>query len=195
MQRNEIIEGVIEDARSNFASMLERFYPAQGDNGINERNLTFQFAHAFLNRSPKGNAFTEIPLHHAGHWGRHVDAYVFDNQIGILIESKRLYSSEKKGLIRDDIAKLNPQDVEQTLRVLHEKWVKRKRRPKRLYVLILAENWNPNITSWWLGKSETTLKWDRAFLDEFHTASTMIKRYGEGPGSTLYWLYGYKQIR
>lgn len=96
--REPVIEDAIELAAKNFGRMLNAFYPAQGEEGFSERNLTFQFAHAFLELNKGANTFMEVPCLKPGTdlWHHHIDGYVFTPEVGAFVESKRLEYRESR---------------------------------------------------------------------------------------------------
>ncbi len=87
--QNTIVE-VIEKARTRFASWLARYRPWHGDNGITERNLSFQFATAFLDQYSDGMAFMEVPFASTlgGPMHNHLDAYFHSDELDLLLECK-----------------------------------------------------------------------------------------------------------
>ncbi|MCA9319986.1 MAG: hypothetical protein KDB53_04590, partial [Planctomycetes bacterium] len=95
MKQDERIETMLRSAARGFRGSLNLFYPSVGRNGFNERNITFQLAHAFV--TAKGHAFFEVPFKAKGkhRTDNHFDACLFDERICVLVEAKRLYSSEK----------------------------------------------------------------------------------------------------
>jgi len=147
-------------------------------------------------RSEGAKVFMELPLRgppQGKKWNRHVDAYVFDSEIGILIESKRLYHGHKWAEIRDDIARLTKDSVKPSLDTLHEQVSEdRQERPEALYALILAENWSENFEKWWLGENPPSPRWDRSDLQDFTCGSRLVYDY-EG-AEKLSWLYAYRQV-
>ena len=190
---NDLIETIIKTSAQNFKRMLDNLYPAQGNNGFNERNISFQIANAFQNLYKNGNVFMELPLFNSKEkrWSYHVDGYFFTDEIGIFYECKRLYSAEKLDSIRYDVDKLQPKNVEESLKEMAEII------PKDIYVLIVADTWSNGIREWWLDGTDDNKRWDRtSFMNGFITGFQQVKEYKDWKyDNTLYWLYGYKKIK
>ena len=188
MRRNKIIESTIIQAKDNFRRSLEFFWPAYESNGFAERNITFQFAHAFANR-PCACVFMEVPYFNKKSkvHDLHIDCYVFDQQIGIFIESKRLYSIEKAESIIKDINKMNQENISYIINNLHEGNI-----PNTVYTLILAESWNQGISKWWVEGENGKIKWNEKDFPENMIYSAC--EVGNETDSSLTWLYGYRRL-
>lgn len=190
MRTNRIIEETIVEAKDRFENSLTEFYPAYGKNGFSERNLTFQFCTVFTSR-PRSHAFMEIPLYNPGNerHDSHIDAYVFDNQIGIFIESKRLFGRRKAKSLLDDILRMNDKNVAYILEECHEKKL-----PKNIYALVLIESWREHINDWWMDPECNGTVWGGRFPNNMIRNCHEVKKWSEDD-STLYWLYGYRRIK
>ena len=189
MIRNKIIESTIIEAKTKFQKSIEEFWPAYSKNGFNERNITFHFAHAFANR-PCSCAFMEVPFLNkkSKRHDLHIDCYVFDNEIGIFVESKRLYSIEKANSISSDIKKMNHKNISYILKNRHEE-----NPPNSIYTLVLAESWSPEINNWWKDGESDIVHWDdRDFPDEMIYDVCEIEKWGD---LTLSWLYAYRRMK
>ena len=188
MKRNEIIESTIVEAKDKFRKSLDDFWPAFDNNGFNERNITFQFARAFASR-PCSCAFMEVPFLNKKSKRRnlHIDSYVFDKEVGIFIESKRLYSVEKANSIIDDIKKMNHENISYILDELHQNNM-----PKSIYTLILAESWSRDINDWWVDGQSDRVQWDDGdFPEKMLYDCCEVEKWDN---SSLSWLYGYRPL-
>jgi hypothetical protein len=187
MVKNQIIENTIKKASKKFQYQLKRYWPAEGNNGFNERNLSFLFANSFLSR-PGACSFMEVPFLNgkSNRYDQRFDAYVFDKKIGIIIECKRLHQVEKHKEILKDLKRMNKNNVNKILR-RH----KNNSKPKSIYALIIAESWSPNINNWWINGSSEKLEWKHSEHREsmVYDIIKVAKR-----NQTLYWLYCYRKI-
>ena len=188
MRKNQIIENTIKEASKKFRNQLKKYWPAEGYNGFHERNLSFQFANAFLNR-PGACSFMEVPFLNdkSKRYDRHFDAYVFDKRIGILVECKRLYQIEKNKEIINDLKRMNKTNINKVMKRHHDN-----SRPKSIYALIIAESWSDNINDWWVNGSSETIKWKHSEYRKnmIYDIMEVAKR-----NETLYWLYCYREIQ
>lgn len=191
--QNNIIERVIADAAINFSKTLDRIYPAFGNNAFNERNLTLQFSHAFLKR-PNSNAIMEIPS-----WNKNnkkhdhrIDAYLFDNRVGIFLESKRLNNLPQAKGVCNDLRKLNHYDLNYIIKKLHVNNL-----PKDIFTLSLSETWSDSICTWWEDGECKSAAWENLeFPKKMCYGKKHIKTWDEGNSKySVSWLYGYRQIK
>ena len=189
MGKNTIIESTIIEAKNRFRTSLEGFWPAYNSNGFAERNITFQFAHAFANR-PCSCAFMEVPLFNkeSNNYNLHIDAYVFDREIGIFIESKRLYNAENAVAILNDIHRMNTTNLNGILDELHQNKL-----PNFIYALVLAESWSNSINQWWVNGESEKIKWDDTDFPEDMTYG--LCEVEKWDNSALSWLYGYQRLK
>jgi len=192
MKKNPVIEDTISEAANKFRRSLDKFYPAHGESGFNERNLTFQFVHTFANR-PLASGFMEVPFlnKETNRHDNRIDAYAFDNKIGVFIESKRLYSIEKEKSILGDLERMNEENISYILNECH---IKRSYHPSEIYALVLIESWSVDINSKWIkGEIENLNGDDGGFPYEMFYGECKIKEWEED-SSAVYWLYGYRQL-
>lgn len=186
MKKNRVIENTIRKAAVNLKKQIDIFWPAEGNNGFHERNLTFQVAHAFLGRTGT-HAFMEVPFFNKKNNRNdlHFDAYVFDKNIGILIECKRLHQIEKSRGIADDLKRMNKTNIRKIMNKHQDDST-----PKSLYGLIVAESWKENYNEWWItGKSEV-LDWKHS-----HYRNEMVYDMIEvDKDENLSWLYCYREL-
>ena len=192
----------MKTAASNFCQTLDAFNPAMledKDTGFCEKNISNQFAYAFLTGRKEWDpkAYFEVPfLQNAKSIDHHVDAYVFDNEVGLFIESKRLYQLQKLREIKDDIERLDKRTINW---ILSNMLVPPKKCPQSVYVLVLADTWEKDIKEWWetgefkIGRR----KWDREFIKGYICNSVHIKHFRdwEPPKNDLYWLSAIKEIK
>ncbi len=134
----------------------------------------------------------EVPILNktTGKCDMHIDGYVFDNELGIFIESKRLYSAEKLDSIRWDLEKLNRDNFESILKDLS------RIKPNNIFSFIIAEAWSENILKWWNNGTGDNERWDRkSFLIGYEIGSIKVYHYKDFKyDNCLYWLYAYTQI-
>lgn len=189
MGKNTIIESTIIEAKNRFRASLEGFWPAYNSNGFAELNITFQFAHAFANR-PCSCAFMEVPLYNqeSQNYNLHIDAYVFDKEMSIFIESKRLYNAENAVAILHDINRMNIKNTFSILEELHQD-----RPPSLVYSLVLAESWSKSINQWWVNGESDKIKWDDSdFPEDMIYGLCEVEKWDK---SSLSWLYGYQRLK
>lgn len=187
--QNNIIELTIEEAANRFSKTLNQIYPAFGDNAFNERNLTFQFSNVFSSRR-NSCAIMEIPFYDNKNkkHNRHLDAYLFDSQIGIFLESKRLVNLPKAKEVSYDLFKMSRDNLSYIVKELHEKNL-----PKNYFVLVLCESWSESINQWWEDGKCIGGDWDDLeFPYKMCYGKKHIKKWGD---CSLTWLYGYRQIK
>ena len=194
----KLIERTIKSAAARFRKSLERHYPAEGKNGFNERNLTFQFAHEFCRR--KGShAFFEVPFVTKGRLRKdnHFDAMLFNSDHLLIVESKRLFSRAKSESVIADIRRICRKGHITSLR---HRFEKPHRAPNSTFGLILAEHWEENasegkVIEWWLGKTKGR-HWDRDGYPEkwtygYRPIISYPLRKRTTKDSTVHWLYCY----
>ncbi len=189
--KNNTIENILSDAAERFSKTLNKFHPAYDNNAFNESNLTFQFAHSFLKRA-NSNAIIEVPAWNEKNkkHDRRIDAYLFDNKVGIFLESKRFNSlPDAKGVCRD-LLKLNPYDLKYILNELHIST-----RPPKIFILVLLETWKEFICEWWEEEKSINSAWKNLDfpIKKICYRKRHIKTWDDK--GSLHWLYGYKQIK
>jgi hypothetical protein len=153
------------------------------NNGITERNLSFQFAVSFLNRFPDGHVFTEVPFSLSSKRAdKHLDAYLFNDTYSIFLECKIVWAESHFNAISADIVRI-PKMVKEV----------QNRHTNAIcpipYGMILAETWRDDVANWWRGDNDSK-KWSRDILPpNWHYDFIEVhKDHGEFEG-TLYWLY------
>ena len=83
--------------------------PAQSSlviNGFTERNLTFNFCHAYLKQNPGAIVWQEIPIIDVNR--QHIDSIIIDkkNDLVIYLEAKRLYDITHFEFLLDDLDRI-----------------------------------------------------------------------------------------
>ena len=73
-------------------------------NGFTERNLTFNFCHAYLKQNHDAIVWQEIPIINVDR--QHVDSIIIDKNWIIYIEAKRLYDITHFELLLDDLDRI-----------------------------------------------------------------------------------------
>ena len=189
--QNKIIEQTIAKAILTFSKTLDYIYPAYDDNGFHEGNLTFHFANAFTKRK-HSNAIMEIPFYSEENekHDRHIDAYLFDDKIGIFLESKRMINLIKaKEVSSDLLIKMNKKNLSYIRKECHLEQY-----PEKVFIMVLCESWKEPIKSWWTNGKYVDEKWAGIrFPYKFFYGKKDVKYWKEDE-SSLTWLYGYKQI-
>ena len=182
-----LIKPIFESAGKVFENDLKHFYPAQGENGINERNLTYRFMSEFSKKYNNSRCFLEVPLLNksTNKFDLHIDGLIIHDGIAIFIESKRLYSKEKATLIDKDISRLNYSNLTSII-ANHG----RIESPNQFFALLIAETWETRVRDWWVGK-QSSIKWDRNKLSSFSTDFVPINH---SANENLNWLFAYKKI-
>ena len=177
----------MQTASEEFAGNLEYFYPAHGNNGFNERNLSFRFAKEFEKR-PHSCAFMEVPYYNErlDKFNKRIDCLAIDNRMAIFIEAKRLYNSIKASELSKDLNRL---DKEITSSILAK--LSRREKPTHVYSLLIAETWQPSVVDWWEGRS-SAISWSKDLFPESLEKKTIkVKQFED---ATLFWLYAYQKI-
>jgi hypothetical protein len=183
---NEEVDNILQNAQFRFEGWLRRYKPWHGDNGITERNLSFQFATAFLDINPTGLVFMEVPFATTtgGPCRYHLDAYLHSNEFDLLLECKIVFAPSHIRAIAADIERMRhiPKHI-------FDRHVDIK--PNKTQGIVLAETWDPQIAKWWKNKNEKLPKWSRAGLpDNWHYDVVIVKQVTEEREWTLFWLYG-----
>ena len=186
----EVVIDILEHACDRFTSWVSQYQAWHGNNGITERNLTFQVATSFLARVNDGIAFMEVPFaaKDKSRTDKHLDAYLFSPALALLVESKIVWAPQHIRSVGEDIDRMTPKLVQQ-LRVRHSSTP-----PPQTYGLVIAETWRSEIADWWRGNDKARPRWDRGPL-------TSPRPYGAWqfgtitvhqviPEGTLFWLYG-----
>jgi len=184
---HEEVKKLLLAAKIRFAKWLEIYKPWHGVNGITERNLSFQFATAFLEHYSEGLALMEVPFAASigGRRHNHLDAYFHTAEFDLLLECKIVYAMSDVLAIADDIERMGPGLIQQ----IHERHVGPKPRPT--YGVVMAETWRYDIAEWWQGKDKALPRWPRNCLrDDWHYDFVKVFQENKNTEGTLYWLYG-----
>lgn len=181
------IDAIVDNARTRFATWLDRYTPWHGENGITERNLSFQFATAFLDINPDGLAFMEVPFAatEGGPLRNHLDAYFHCDRYDLLLECKVVNAETGIHAIAGDIIRLWHRTLHDQICRSHQYAT-----PKKTHGVVLAETWYPKIAKWWKGGDSVELNWSRKGLpqDWFYETVEVYHLKAEQEW-TLYWLY------
>ena len=183
----DIVENIITDASKQFASWADIYKPWCGDNHTTERNLSLQFATAFLKQYESGMAFMEVPFKPEGKSSNscHLDAYFSAENFDILLECKNIYAPSQVDGILADIARMNSHLVNQ----IHSRY-KLGKIPNRTYGVVFAETWYSHVAGWWEGETPKRT-WEAQKLPSNWSFKTIeVCRYETEKTETLYWLYG-----
>jgi hypothetical protein len=181
----EIIK-IIDNAQTRFKEWLDRYKPWHADNGITERNLSFQFATSFLSLNQNGLVFMEVPFAATpgGPCRYHLDAYLHSDEFDLLLECKIVFAPSHIRAIAADIARMK----QELLLQINERHGGTK--PSKTYGVVLAETWNREIAEWWRGNKEMP-KWSRDGLpDKWHYDFIKVTQVIEKTEWNLFWLYG-----
>lgn len=182
------VHKILQNAQVRFASWLGRYKPWHGDNGITERNLSFQFGTAFLNLNPTGLAFMEVPFaaESDGPVRNHIDGYFHCENFDLLLECKVVSSESHIKAIVSDIGRMGNKLLHEQIQKSHLKEI-----PKKMYSVVLAETWYSKIVDWWKDKKDADLDWSReGFPQDWHYGVVEVLHLKDENKWTLYWLYG-----
>jgi hypothetical protein len=190
MNINTEIAAIVTDAAGHFASAAAQFRPyrvredGSAFEGVPERNLTFYVAHAFLGRNPSGHALMELAFKRKDtrRADRHLDAYLFTDKIGLMVESKQVYDAAKVAEIKGDVERLSGEDLH--MEVLSRHNVK----PTSMHAVVFADAWRNDHVRWWTGEHVPSLTWERPTLGWTH-GSLLVHKFRDGSNGSLYWLW------
>ena len=185
----KIIESIITDASKRFDGWVGRYKPWVGDNHTTERNLSLQFATAFLRQFEGGLAFMEVPFKPEGKNSNscHLDAYLSAENFDILLECKNIYAPSQVAGIQADIDRMNADLVDQ----IHKRYAPGKA-PDKTDAVVFAETWYPHVAEWWKGETPKRT-WEAQKLPSnwsFKTKEVCKHITDENKTETLHWLYG-----
>jgi hypothetical protein len=189
------VQALVDHAADHFSTSLRSFKPWHRTNGITERNLSFQFATAFLRYFPDAFAFMEVPFtfQDRKRADTHLDAYLFAEQLAVLLECKTVFSKGHIDAIAADMARMSPP----TLRQIQERHRDAGAgQAKNTVSMILADTWRLENAEWWCGKAARKPRWSSDLLPRTgwtYGSKTVFKEH-DGPEGTLYWLYAYKSL-
>jgi len=140
------LQKIIKTGLFSLADSLASYWPAYGDAGISERNLTAHVANAFLTNG--FDVFFEVPLSENAK-GKRIDCLFlsYEHKLIVVCESKRLYGVEKAEGIINDIEKINNFELQDEEIEIESS-----------YGLILADTWDGKIARWWISEEETGLE-------------------------------------
>jgi hypothetical protein len=185
----EKIEAIINDARERFNAWVGTYEPWQGENHTTERNLSFQFATAFLKKYPEGFAFMEVPfaIPPSTYNPNPLDAYLHTQDFDLLLECKNIYAPSHIKNIVSDIERMNFNLVDQ----IHNR---HKVKPTKTHGVVFAETWYQHVSDWWEDNSKATRKkWIDSELrlpERWNYRTKNIYKNEKNPKETLFWLYG-----
>jgi hypothetical protein len=187
------VKKILQSAQARFEVWLDTYEPWHGDNCITERNLTFQFATAFLGLYQDGLAFMEVPFAEkiGGHCRFHLDAYFHTNEFDLLLECKRVFGQTHIQSVVADIRRMDGSLVRQ----IKDRHTDKAKEPNRTYGVVLAEAWDQKTADWWRNKDQGPIRsgWSKADLPDWHYDYETVKVW---PGkenkenTKLFWLYG-----
>jgi hypothetical protein len=183
---------ILEHAGGRFSLWLRQYEAWHGNNGITERNLSFQVAISFLSQFPDGVAFMEVPFATADarRTDKHLDAYLFSSALALLLESKVVWEPRHFDSVSDDIDRMTPALLQQ-LHARHSATP-----PLRTHGLVIAETWNSDIADRWRGNDNKGRRWNRTRLSAarqngvWQFGALTVHQVGPGHDGTLNWLYG-----
>lgn len=173
-----LVENVLNGATTNFKRMLRNYYPARPTNIPHESNTTHQFALSFANIFGKNaNVFFEIPVKNrqSVNYDNKFDAFVFNKDIGFIIESKRLINNWQIEIDKD------VNKIQSNFKGVMGQFFKNK--PKTICALILAMDWHPG---------QTNLLESLDIFGGYHFGKKCIIKYEKN--DQLFWLYAVKKI-
>lgn len=184
---SRIITNVIDQAAVFQAQSLKTLWPSWGNNGLHEQNLTFNMGFAFKTR-PRSGVFPEIPFRKLDgeRYDNHIDCLMFDPNIIIFLESKRLYKAQGLRSLQGDYERMNAGHL---LPVIER--MKNYSPARAVYRLLMAETWQQNVADIWLGNAERET-WDVSWLDGSTAGSKEV--WTSSANETLTWLYAFEQI-
>ena len=184
-----IVEDIICNAQKRFVEWVNIYAPWEGQNHTTERNLSFQFATAFLDLHPGGLVFMEVPFSTppSTHSNNHLDAYLHTADFDLLLECKNIYAPSHIKMIKSDIERMNTNLIDQ----IHSR---HKNKPVRTHGVVFVETWYSHVEQWWSNEYDGNKK---AGKDEdlklpggWKYKSKRIYEHNKEPFETLYWLYG-----
>lgn len=187
------VDAIIENASVRFIKWVEIYKPWHGENHTTERNLSFQFATAFLDLYQGGLAFMEVPFSNTegGPNNNHLDAYLHADNFGLLIECKNIYAPSHIKTVIADINRMDDKLVSQ-LHGRHEN------RPviTHTHAVVFGETWYQHVADWWTSnykgnrvawKSEN-LKLPDGWI--YKVKKVDVPQNPDKPNEMLFWLYG-----
>jgi len=179
---------IVKAAAELFKAMLTRFRLAEGANAFPERNLSFQFSHAFLQRFPQGGVFLEPTFDGT----KHLDALLIADESAIALECKRLWVPTQVTDIAADAARLS----DTLFDTLSRRFVPVP--PRRWFAMLLIEAWNEDHLAWWKGAPDAKCQWTRPdFLSRYVTDGLGLDEpitSGDEKRYPLHWLYAYRML-
>ena len=189
------IQALIDRAAEHFSASLRTFKPWEGKNGITERNLSFQFATAFLRHFPEAIAFMEVPFKFEDRKraDTHLDAYLFSKQLAVLLECKTVFSKGHIDEIGSDVSRMS----HPMLRQIQERHRDAGTcQAKNTVSMVLADTWRVENAEWWCGEAAKKTRWSRDLLPKegWTYGSKEVFKEHAGSEGTLYWLYAYTSL-
>lgn len=189
------VQALVDRAAEHFSASLRTFKPWHGVNSITERNLSFQLATAFLKHFPDAFAFMEVPFtfQDRKRADTHLDAYLFSEQLAILLECKIVWAKDHIDAIVSDMARMSPAMLRQIQERHRDAGA---RQAKDTVSMVLAETWRVENVEWWCGEAARKPRWSRDVLptEGWTYGSKKVFKEHDGPEGTLYWLFAYSSL-
>lgn len=185
------ISGVIKIASETFSKMLDDFHLGESEaTGFPERNLSFQFGHAFLQSYRGALVFQEVTFNSK----EHLDTLLVNAGCAIALECKALLNERRAQSLRDDIERL-----EDTV-IPRMKTRFRRDPPSKWFTVVLCEAWDEEIARWWKDTdSNCSIRTRSPRLDKYTRDYILLRddivyKGGRKKPWSLYWLYAYREI-
>jgi hypothetical protein len=181
------VRDIVNDAKGRFRSWVKIYRPWEGDNHTTERNLSFQFAPAFLDLHHDALVFTEVPFKDdkGPKSNKHLDTYLYSQSsgLGLLLESKNAFGQSHLPKVVADMKRMNNFLVAQINK--RHKGLK----PQSTHGVILIETWYRHMATWWIDP-QAEGRW-QGVLDPRPPDWTFdVAEVLKDGKDTLFWLYG-----
>lgn len=191
MDSNLDICCVIKEASKTFSKMLDDFNLGESEaTGFPERNLSFQFSHAFLQRYPGALVFQEVTFNSR----EHLDTLLVTADCAIALECKALLNERRAQSLCVDMDRLEEKVIPRM------KTRFRREPPPKWFAIVLCEAWDDKIVPWWMGEdSHPSICTRSTRLNEYKKGyeslrDDIVYKNGRKKPWTLYWLYAYREI-
>ncbi len=180
---------ITRDAATRFKNMLENFRLGVSEaTGFPERNLSFQFSHAFLRAYENSAVFQEVTFDKR----KHLDTLLISDDFAIALECKVLLMRSRAADLKDDAKRL------QEIVPLMKKRFK-KNSPTKWYTMLLCETWWSEHASWWVGESTKSMWEPLDIIDTYKRDKILLRGDITFDGAQkqwpLFWLYGYREYK
>jgi len=185
METTKIISTVFEKMCNSYENIFEQYYPSHGSNGFTERNLTFYFSHNYLSINCNSIIWQEVPIDNK----KHFDTLIIDNDNNnksiIIIEAKRLQSTDKFNEIEADYKKI----IENWCQV--NKISEEPFKAYKKYVLLLADIWilNEAVNKTKLKNDFEEFKFDKSLNKQKSKEIRNMENYSKEKYYLMYNLY------